>query len=76
MTVDRRCCRCASSDGTGWKSWPGRHDLDWATLALDEGFADQSHMSRAVRQISGFAPAEFAKRFIEDESFWVYRLWV
>ena len=51
-------------------------ELDWATLALDEGFADQSHMSRAARQISGFAPNEFAKRFIEDETFWVYRLWV
>lgn len=52
------------------------HELDWATLALDQGFADQSHMSRAARQISGFAPNEFAKRFIEDETFWVYRLWV
>jgi AraC-like DNA-binding protein len=57
-----------------------RHDagqpFDWATLALDEGFADQAHMTRAVRRISGFTPAEFARRFAEDESFWVYRLWV
>lgn len=51
-------------------------ELDWATLALDQGFADQAHMSRATRQIGGFAPTEFARRFIEDEPFWVYRLWV
>ncbi|MBQ5947533.1 AraC family transcriptional regulator [Massilia sp. ST3] len=50
--------------------------FDWATLAQDEGFADQAHMSRAVKQITGFAPTEFTQRFIEDESFWIYRLWV
>lgn len=50
--------------------------LDWATLALDEGFADQAHMSRTVKRITGFAPGEFAQRFIEDESFWMYRLWI
>lgn len=50
--------------------------FDWATLAQDEGFADQAHMSRTAKQITGFAPTEFAQRFIEDESFWIYRLWV
>ncbi|WP_199181153.1 helix-turn-helix domain-containing protein [Chromobacterium alticapitis] len=49
---------------------------DWAELAQDEGFADQSHFSRASKRITGFAPSEFAKRFIEDESFWLYRLWM
>jgi AraC-like DNA-binding protein len=57
-----------------------RHDagqpIDWATMALDEGFADQAHMTRAVRRITGFTPADFARRFVEDESFWLYRLWV
>ncbi|MBS0347131.1 MAG: AraC family transcriptional regulator [Proteobacteria bacterium] len=50
--------------------------FDWAGLAQDEGFADQAHMSRESRRITGFAPTEFARRFIEDESFWMYRLWV
>ncbi|MPQ59221.1 AraC family transcriptional regulator [Duganella sp. FT27W] len=50
--------------------------FDWAGLALEEGFADQAHMNRTVKRITGFAPAEFAQRFIEDESFWMYRLWV
>lgn len=50
--------------------------FDWAGLAHDEGFADQSHMTRASRRISGFAPGEFARRFVEDEAFWPYRLWI
>jgi AraC-like DNA-binding protein len=50
--------------------------FDWATLALDEGFSDQAHMSRVTRQICGFPPTEFAARYIEDESFWIFRLWV
>lgn len=50
--------------------------FDWPALAQDEGFADQAHMTRAARRITGFSPGEFARRFAEDESFWVYRLWV
>lgn len=50
--------------------------LDLAALAHEQGFADQAHLSRATKRITGFAPAEFARRFVEDESFWVYRLWV
>lgn len=50
--------------------------FNWAELALDEGFSDQAHMSRAARQITGFPPGEFAQRFIHDESFWMYRLWM
>lgn len=50
--------------------------FDWAALAQDEGFTDQAHMIRSVKRITGFAPTEFAQRFAEDESFWMYRLWV
>ena len=50
--------------------------LEWATLAQDAGFADQAHMSRVAKRITGFSPGEFALRFVEDESFWMYRLWV
>lgn len=50
--------------------------LQWSALALDEGFSDQAHMCRAVRQVTGFSPTEFARRFEEDESFWMYRLWM
>jgi len=50
--------------------------IDWSALAQDQGFADQAHMSRTAKRITGFAPSEFARRFVEDESFWIYRLWV
>lgn len=50
--------------------------FDWAALAQDEGFADQAHLVRSTRRITGFSPGEFAERFVQDESFWVYRLWV
>ena len=33
-------------------------------------------MIRSVKRISGFSPTEFTTRFLEDESFWMYRLWV
>jgi len=52
------------------------HPYDWATLALDEGFADQAHLSRTSKRITGFSPSEFAQRFADDESFWLYRLWI
>lgn len=50
--------------------------FDWATMAQNEGFSDQAHMSRTVKRITGFSPSEFSLRFVEDESFWMYRLWV
>jgi len=50
--------------------------FDWAGLAHDEGFADQAHLVRAAKRITGFCPTEFARRYAEDESFWMYRLWV
>lgn len=50
--------------------------FDWAGLAHEEGFADQAHLVRAAKRITGFSPTEFARRYLEDESFWLYRLWV
>ena len=50
--------------------------FDWAELAIDEGFADQAHLVRAAKRITGFTPTAFAQRYLEDESFWLYRLWV
>lgn len=39
------------------------------------GYADQSHMSREAREISGLSPAEILRRCLEDETYWVYRIW-
>jgi hypothetical protein len=50
--------------------------FDWPGLAADEGFADQAHLVRAVKRITGFSPTVFTQRYLQDESFWLYRLWV
>jgi AraC-like DNA-binding protein len=47
----------------------------WSELALDAGYADQSHLCRETRRITGFAPADLRRRIAEDESFWIYRIW-
>ncbi len=45
-----------------------------ADIAADAGFADQSHMGREIRRITGVSPARFGERLANDESFWYYRL--
>ncbi|WP_426164014.1 helix-turn-helix domain-containing protein [Pseudoduganella sp. R-34] len=39
------------------------------------GYSDQSHMSREARAISGLSPSEILRRGLEDETYWVYRIW-
>lgn len=48
---------------------------DWAGLALDSGYADQSHLCRETRRLTGFSPDELRRRIQGDEGFWLYRLW-
>jgi AraC-like DNA-binding protein len=47
-----------------------------ADLAADTGFADQSHMGRVTRRLTGFPPQELSRRIAEEESFWPYRIWM
>ena len=49
--------------------------LDWAQIALDNGFSDQSHFIRETRRITGFSPEALRHGFIHEEAFWVYRAW-
>ena len=37
-------------------------DVDWASLALDLGFADQAHFIRDFKKLVGCAPAAYARR--------------
>lgn len=48
---------------------------NWAELADASGYADQSHLCRETRRITGFSPDELYRRIVSDESFWSYRLW-
>jgi AraC-like DNA-binding protein len=53
----------------------GGDRVRWADVAADTGFADQSHLSRASRRVTGFAPEELRRRIRDEEPFWLYRLW-
>jgi AraC-like DNA-binding protein len=61
---------------TSREKFESGESINLAELALDEGFSDQAHLSRATKRVTGFSPTEFAQRYLEDESFWLYRLWV
>lgn len=50
--------------------------LSFAEVAADTGFADQSHLGRVTRRITGFAPLDLTRRIAEEESFWPYRIWM
>ena len=49
-------------------------DPDLAGLAYDAGYADQSHMGREVKRITGLSPARVNRLIAADERFWCYRL--
>ncbi len=48
--------------------------LSLATVAVQAGYSDQSHFGREVKRVTGFSPAQFARRLESDEAFWMYRL--
>ncbi len=43
-------------------------------IAFEAGYADQSHMGRAVRRATGFTPAQLNHAIATEEPFWCYRL--
>ena len=45
-----------------------------AAIAADAGFADQSHMGREIRRVTGISPTRFGECLTNDEAFWYYRL--
>jgi len=53
----------------------GEGPVRWANVAADTGYADQSHLCRETRRVTGFAPQELRRRIAEDECFWIYRIW-
>ncbi|MCW7541180.1 helix-turn-helix domain-containing protein [Aquabacterium sp. A7-Y] len=49
--------------------------VKWADLAADAGYADQPHLCREARRVTGLSPQQLLERIESDESFWIYRLW-
>jgi len=50
------------------------NDVSLSELAADMGYADQSHMGREVKRITGHSPAQISRLIATDERFWCYRL--
>lgn len=47
----------------------------WSEVAAQGGYADQAHLCRETREITGHSPTELARRAGDDESYWLYRIW-
>jgi AraC-like DNA-binding protein len=48
---------------------------DWADVAVHTGYADQAHLCRETRRVTGFAPEALRRQMFTEESLWAYRLW-
>ena len=48
--------------------------VDFAGVAADAGYADQSHMGREIRRMTSFSPKQFDRMMASEEGFWLYRL--
>jgi AraC-like DNA-binding protein len=48
--------------------------VDWASHALEAGYADQSHLVRECKQFSGRTPGQILQQARQDEADWIYRL--
>ena len=53
----------------------GQAATSWTDIAARGGYADQAHLCREVREITGLSPTELARAYKEDESYWIYRIW-
>ncbi|MDG0831793.1 AraC family transcriptional regulator [Pelomonas saccharophila] len=53
----------------------GRPGFNWADIAAETDYADQSHLCRETRRLTGFSPEELRRRIRAEEAFWAYRLW-
>ncbi|MBW8845155.1 MAG: helix-turn-helix domain-containing protein [Burkholderiales bacterium] len=59
----------AAEGGTGGAG------VNWADIAAGNDYADQSHLCRETRRLTGFSPEDLRRRIQTDEAFWAYRLW-
>lgn len=48
--------------------------LNFAAVAAECGFSDQSHLGREIRKVTGLPPAKLNELVEHNEAFWMYRL--
>src|SRR5215470_13168237 len=49
--------------------------VNWASIAAEAGYADQSHLCRELRRYTGFSPQQLWRRVANEDDFWVYQIW-
>lgn len=49
-------------------------EINWSDIASASGYADQAHLCRELRRITGLRPTELRK-MIAHESYWMYQVW-
>jgi AraC-like DNA-binding protein len=49
--------------------------VDWSDVVAEGGYADQAHLCREAKEISGLTPTELARAGAKDERYWIYRIW-
>ena len=49
--------------------------VNWASIAAEAGYADQSHLCRELRRYTGFSPQQLWRRVPNEEDLWVYKAW-
>ena len=49
--------------------------LSGVDIALRHGYADQAHLCRDLREMTGYSLTELSSKTDIDESFWAYRIW-
>ncbi len=49
--------------------------LNWSDVAHDSGYADQAHLCREIRRITGLSPQALRHALRTQEGFWIYRAW-
>ncbi len=64
---ERTFFHAAATAGTGAS--------EWSDIATSNGYADQSHLCRETRRVTGFSPGELRRLIPTEESLWAYRLW-
>ncbi len=53
---------------------PNGERCNFAAVAAESGFSDQSHLGREVRRVTGLPPAKLKELVEQGEPFWIYRL--
>jgi len=49
--------------------------INWAGVAAEAGYADQSHLCRELRRYTGLSPQQLWCRMPNEQALWVYRAW-